>query len=72
MAPTIPAQRYAVFTHDDDVHTIPDTMKYIWASWLPKSKYEYLERPDFELFPKAQRPNGQHRPIYLYVPIREK
>jgi len=69
---TIPAQLYAVFTHDDDVLTIPETMKYIWGSWLPKSKYEYVERPDFELFPKTQDPNGQHKPIFLYVPIRRE
>lgn len=68
----IPAQLYAVFTHDDDVSTIPETMKYVWGSWLPKSRYEYMERPDFELFPKTQDPDGQHRPIFLYVPIRER
>lgn len=46
-------------------------MTYVWGSWLQKSKYEYVEKPDFELFPKTQDPDGQHKPIFLYVPIRE-
>lgn len=68
---TLPEQLYAVFRHDDEAPSIPQTMKYIWGSWLPKSKYEYSERPDFELFPKANE-FGSHKPIHLHVPIREK
>lgn len=67
----IPEQTYAVFKHDDEPPTIPQTMRYIWGSWLPKSNYDYAEQPDFELFPKADE-NGSHRPIHLWIPVAEK
>ncbi len=42
----IPEHLYAVFKHKGDISTLPETLKYIWGSWLPKSGYDYEETPD--------------------------
>lgn len=47
---TIPAQLYAAFRHEGPISYLPETLKYIWGSWLPKSDYDYVERPDIELY----------------------
>ncbi len=68
----IPEHLYAVFQHKGTVSFIPETLKYIWGSWLPKSNYDYVEKPDFELYPKKATPKDPPKLIYLYIPIREK
>jgi len=55
-------------------------LKYIWGSWLPKSEYDYAEKPDFELFPNAadiQKPDPSlaqraDNIVYLHIPIQAK
>ena len=37
----IPEQTYAKFTYNSPLTNLHETLKYIWRSWLPKSKYEY-------------------------------
>lgn len=69
---TIPAHQYAVFTHQADASLLPETLKYIWGSWLPKSRYEYSESPDFELYIPKMVNNEIHRTLSLHIPIIEK
>lgn len=68
----IPEHLYAVFKHKGKASTLPETLKYIWGSWLPKSNYEYVEKPDFELY--SEKVLQYHPPefIGLYIPIKEK
>jgi AraC family transcriptional regulator len=76
----LPEQLYAVFKHQGPMSALPDTLKYIWGSWLPKSVYEYAEKPDFELFPNAadikkperSRAEKVDNIVYLHIPIRAK
>jgi len=76
----LPAQLYAVFKHQGPMSSLPDTLKYIWGSWLPKSEYDYAEKPDFELFPNAadiQKPDPSlaqraDNIVYLHIPIQAK
>ena len=43
----LPEQLYAKFIHRGSITQLDKTLKYIWGSWLPKSKYDYVEKPDF-------------------------
>ena len=47
------AQTYARFTHIGPLANLEETLRYIWGSWLPKSDYDYADKPDFELLPSS-------------------
>ena len=69
---TLPEHLYAVFRHEGPISFLPETLKYIWGSWLPKSHYEYVERPDFELYAPSAQPENQDRTLFLYIPVCRK
>lgn len=46
----VPAVRYAVFRHEDNVATIQQTWKQIFSQWLPSSGFDSAHTPDFELY----------------------
>jgi AraC family transcriptional regulator len=46
----IPEQTYAVFFQRDHISTIRATWNTIWNQWLPNSKYEPLDAPEFERY----------------------
>ena len=68
----IPEQRYAKFTHKGPVANLNETLKYIWGSWLPKSKYDYVEKSDFELYPQDFDDSNPDNVIYLHIPIKPR
>ncbi len=68
----IPASTYAVFTHKADASLLPETLKYIWGSWLPKSRYEYSESPDFELYIPKMVDGEIERSLSIHIPIKDK
>jgi len=47
-------------------------MKYIWGNWLPKSNYDYVEKPDFELYTPPTDPSCSEKEIFLYIPVAPK
>jgi len=69
---TIPEHLYAVFRHQGPVSYLPETLKYIWGSWLPKSNYEYQETPDFELYSPGTQPDDPDKVLFLYIPVSAK
>lgn len=68
----LPEQMYAKFTHRGPVANLDQTLKYIWGSWLPKSSYDYVEKPDFELYPSGFNDADPKNELYLHIPIRPK
>jgi len=68
----LPEQLYARFTHVGPIANLDKTLKYIWGSWLPKSNYEYEEKPDFELLPATFNDADPRNKIYLHIPIKAK
>ena len=68
----IPAHLYAAFRHEGPISSLPETLKYIWGSWLPKSDFEYVEKPDFELYAPASQPENPDKTLFLCIPIRTK
>ena len=68
----IPEHLYAVFQHEGPISFLPETLKYIWGSWLPKSNYEYVEKPDFELYAPGIQPEDPDKILFLHIPITRK
>ena len=66
------AQTYARFTHIGPINTLEETLRYIWGSWLPKSNYEYADRPDFELLPAGFNGADPNNKMYLNFPVIPK
>jgi len=66
----LPEQLYARFTHRGPIAHLEQTLKYIWGSWLPKSGYEYVEKPDFELYGAGFNPADPDSELYLHIPVR--
>ena len=71
---TLPAQRYAVFTHklqsSDIAADIEPTLQYIWSTWLPQSGYDRTGAPDFELYDERFDPVTLSGEIDFFIPIR--
>ena len=66
------AQTYARFTHTGPIARLEDTLRYIWGSWLPKSDYQYADKPDFELLPAGFNDADPDNKIYLNIPVTRK
>ena len=71
VARTLEAQIYARFDHKGPIAQLNDTLKYIWGSWLPKSAYEYVEKPDFELYSQGFNDSDPGNILQIYIPIRK-
>jgi len=69
MARTVPAGRYAVFTHRGSLATLAHTMNYIYGSWLPKSGCELRPAPDLERYDERFRPDHEDSEMDIYIPI---
>jgi len=68
----IPEHLYAAFRHEGPISYLPETLKYIWGSWLPKSDYQYAEKPDFELYASSTQPEKPDKTLFLYIPVSKK
>ncbi|MBA3028742.1 MAG: helix-turn-helix domain-containing protein [Desulfobacteraceae bacterium] len=70
---TIPAQKYAVFSHKGSVDKIGDTYQAIYAIWQPKSGYELIKAPDFEYYDERFRPDQPEiSELDIYIPVQGK
>lgn len=67
---TLPAQRYAVFTHKGDVSTIDKTCDAIFGKWLPNSSHEQADAPFFERYTQDFDTKTMSGGIELWVPIK--
>ncbi|WHI50911.1 GyrI-like domain-containing protein [Microbulbifer sp. MLAF003] len=72
VARELPEQLYAKFVHRGSITTLEQTLKYIWGSWLPKSNYDYIEKPDFELYPPRYQVASPTAEMYLHIPVKER
>lgn len=68
----IESQLYARFDHKGPIASLEATLKFIWGSWLPKSKFEYVEKPDFELYAAGFNDADPENVLQIFIPIKEK
>lgn len=67
----VPAQRYAVFTHQGHVSTIRDTWHAIWEEWLPASGLKPANTPDFERYDERFDAQSGGGIIEIWFPVEE-
>ena len=66
----IPAGRYVVFTHKGKLNTIKETYNYIFGHWIHKTKDEYREAPELELYDERFSEDSESSEMDIYVPVR--
>ncbi len=67
---TIPAQRYAVFTHDGHISDIRKTVYTIWNKWLPESEVSHVKGPDFEFYDANFNGETGSGEVEIWIPVR--
>lgn len=69
-AKTIPAGRFAVFTHKGQIDKIEHTMRYIFGSWLPRSGEELREAADLEVYDHRFKYGSDDSELDIYIPVK--
>jgi AraC family transcriptional regulator len=64
------AQRYAVFSHRDHISTIRRAVNSIWNKWLPESRYEAVDAPNFERYGEEFDPRSGSGGLEIWIPIK--
>lgn len=66
----IPAQWYLVFTHRDHISSIRSTMMTIWGKYLPESRHEVADAPNFERYGPEFDPRTGNGGMEIWIPIK--
>lgn len=69
MSLTIPAGRYAVFTHVGLLDGLEQTMKYIYGTWLPASGCKLRPAPDIETYDHRFNPHSDKSEMGIWIPV---
>lgn len=70
---TLPAQRWAMFTHTGHITTIISTIHAIFAEALPTARLSPGENPDLlEVYPETFDPSTGRGGVELWVPLLEQ
>ena len=68
---TIPASKYAVFTHKGPFKNLGETYTYIYGTWIPKSGHQLYQPFDFEYYDeRSTYPDGPNTEVDIYIPIK--
>lgn len=67
---TVPAQRYAVFTHSGHISDIRKTVYTIWNKWLPESEVTHANGPDFELYDERFDATSGTGEVEIWIPVK--
>ncbi|MEM7024158.1 MAG: AraC family transcriptional regulator [Pseudomonadota bacterium] len=71
VALTVPAQRYAVFTHAGHISDIRKTTYTIWNKWLPESEVSPSGGPDFERYDERFDPDAGMGQVEIWIPLAQ-
>jgi AraC family transcriptional regulator len=70
----LPAQKYAVFTHEGHVSKLFDTCNEIWRTWYPQSGQQHAATPGapqfFEYYGEDYDPQKGVGGIEVWVPVK--
>jgi len=67
---SVSAGMYAVFLHKGPARTFPQTMRYIFGTWLPASGCELDDREHFEVIPEGWDALDEQGQEEIWIPIR--
>jgi AraC family transcriptional regulator len=67
----VPAQRYAVFSHNGHVSDIRSVCHTIWNKWLPESGFAVADTPAQERYHARFDPRTGHGGFEIWLPIKE-
>lgn len=67
---TVPAGRYAVFTHKGTPAMMEHTLRYIYGSWLPKSGEELRDAPTLTCRNENFEYNSEGSVTDIYIPVK--
>jgi AraC family transcriptional regulator len=65
----LPAQRYAVFTHDGHISALPKTVYTVWNKVLPDMGLQPAMTPDFELYDHRFNPQTGEGTVEIWIPV---
>ncbi len=65
----LPARRYAVFTHEDHVSTMPKAFDTIWTSWAPECGFKLAHAPCFERYTPEFNPMTGKGGMEIWIPL---
>ena len=69
---TIPAGRYAAFTHKGKLDTLAETVREIHQTWLPTSGHiARADAPEIEIYDERFNPASENSEMEIWVPIEE-
>jgi AraC family transcriptional regulator len=65
-----PAGTYAKFTHRGPVHTIGETMGFIYGKWFSESEYDRGTGPDLERMDARFNPVSAESILEIFIPLK--
>ena len=66
---TLPAGRYAVFTHAEPVSKLPHTIDRIWSKWVPDCGLRIANSPCFEQYTSEFNPLTGVGGTTIWIPL---
>lgn len=66
---TIPAGRYAVFTHKGSLKDLPQTVKFAYGYWLPRTGSKARNVPHLEVYDERFRPDSPDSEFDILIPV---
>jgi AraC family transcriptional regulator len=69
---TLTGGLYAVFLYKGAASDFASTFRYIFGTWLPKSKYSLDNRPHFEVMGEKYKGNDPTSEEEIWIPIKPK
>ena len=65
-------RQYAVFEHKGPLDQLPQTLQYIYKTWLPTSHYVELNAPELERYSADFNPKLHTGKLEICVPVDTK
>jgi AraC family transcriptional regulator len=66
---SLPAGRWAVFTHRGSLETLGQTMRFIHQDWMPKANVRRREGPELEYYGPRFNPQFNDSELEIMLPI---
>ena len=69
---TVPAGKFAQFTHRGPIHRIGETCREIYRVWLPQSNWQHAGIADIEVYDHRFCPDGEDSEVDYWISVVPK